>query len=68
LRCAGRDRAATIDDLMAFAANADPFSRLARLSRDWADRIEDDWQDFRASRLAKWAAKTVVPSRADREV
>ncbi len=63
LRCAGRDRAATIDDLMAFAENADPFRRLGRLSRDWAGRIENDWQDFRGSRLAKWAAKTPVPAK-----
>ena len=63
LRCAGRDRAATIDDLMAFAENTEPFRRLARLSRDWAGRIEDDWRDFRTSRLAKWAARTPVPAK-----
>jgi len=63
LRCAGRDRAATIDDLMAFAENPDPFRRLARLARDWAGRIEDDWQDFRSSKLARWAAKTPVPAK-----
>jgi len=57
LRCAGRDRAATIDDLIAFAGNADPFRRLGTLARDWANRIEGDWQGFRASPLAKWAAK-----------
>jgi uncharacterized protein (DUF2252 family) len=63
LRCAGRDRAATIDDLMVFAGNADAFRRLASLARDWAGRLERDWQDFRASGLAKWAAKTPVPAK-----
>jgi hypothetical protein len=63
LRCAGRDGAATIDDLMAFAANADPFRRLALLSRDWANRLERDWLAFRTSSLAKWAAKTAVPAK-----
>jgi len=63
LRCAGRDGAATIDDLMAFAANPEPFRRLAELARDWAMRLERDWLAFRASPLAKWAAKAAVPSR-----
>ncbi|HWA48969.1 MAG TPA: DUF2252 family protein, partial [Dongiaceae bacterium] len=67
LRCAGRDNAATIDALMAFAANADPFRRLGLLARDWAARIEEDWRDFRASRLAKWAVRTPVPAKEKSE-
>ncbi len=67
LRSAGRGGSATIDDLIAFAANAprnnDHFRRLAALSRDWARRIEADWRDFRASPLAKWAARHKVPPR-----
>ncbi len=63
LRCAGRDAAATIDDLMAFAANTGAFRRLALLARDWAGRLERDWQAFRASGLAKWAAKAPVPAK-----
>lgn len=63
LRCAGRDGAASIDDLIAFAGNAEPFRRLAPLARDWARQIERDWRDFRASPLAKSAAKTPVPKR-----
>lgn len=66
LRCAGRDGAAGIDDLMAFAANADPFRRLQSLARDWARRIERDWRDFRVSPLARWAAETPVPARTTR--
>lgn len=58
LRSAGRDGSATIDNLIAFAANADPFRRLAALSRDWARQIERDWRDFRASPLARAAAKS----------
>ena len=57
LRSAGRDGSASIDDLIAFAKNADPFNRLAALSRDWARQIERDWRDFRASPLASWASR-----------
>ena len=57
LRSAGRDGSANIDDLIAFAKNADPFQRLAALSRDWARQIEREWRDFRASPLARQAAK-----------
>jgi len=63
VRCAGRDGAATIDDLMVFAANPEPFRRLNALARDWAMRIERDWLAFRASPLAKWAAKAALASR-----
>lgn len=67
LRSAGRDGSATIDDLIAFAANTprnnDQFRGLATLSRDWALRIEADWRVFRASPLATWAARQKVPPR-----
>ncbi len=59
LRSAGRDGSANIDALIAFAANAEPLQRLAGLARDWARTIERDWRHFRASPLAKWAAKTM---------
>jgi len=68
LRCAGRDGAANIDDLIAFAANADPFGRLGQLARDWARAIERDWRDFSTSALAKWAAKAPVPARENRDL
>ncbi len=55
LRCAGRDGAAGIDGLMAFARNAGGSRPLVTLATDWAARIFDDWRGFRESRLVSWA-------------
>jgi uncharacterized protein (DUF2252 family) len=55
LRCAGRDGAATIDELMAFAQNAGWSRPLVTLAKDWADAIFADWHRFRDSKLAAWA-------------
>jgi uncharacterized protein (DUF2252 family) len=56
LRCAGRDGAAPIDGLMAFARNADWSRPLVALARDWAAAIQTDWRAFCDSPLAAWAA------------
>jgi uncharacterized protein (DUF2252 family) len=56
LRCAGRDGAAGVDGLMAFARNAALLRPLLPLARDWAAQIAADWRGFRDSRLASWAA------------
>jgi hypothetical protein len=56
LRCAGRDGATHIDGLMAFARNADRSRPLIALAKDWAATIDEDWQAFKASKLAEWAA------------
>ena len=67
LRSAGRDGAAGVETLMAFAGNAagnnDVFRRLVDLSRDWSKRIHADWRGFRASPLAKWAMRSAPPLR-----
>ncbi len=64
LRCAGRDGAADIDGLMAFARNADWSRQLIALAKDWADAIHADWRAFKASKLAAWAAAdTGLPRR-----
>ena len=55
LRCAGRDGAAPIDGLMAFARNAGWPRPLIALAKDWAAAIHADWHAFRESRLAAWA-------------
>lgn len=55
LRCAGRDGAAPIDGLMAFARNADWSRPLVGLAKDWAATIHADWRGFRDSKLASWA-------------
>ena len=55
LRCAGRDGATDIDGLTAFARNADRSRPLIALAKDWAAAIDEDWQGFRASKLASWA-------------
>jgi uncharacterized protein (DUF2252 family) len=55
LRCAGRDRVADIDGLMAFARNTGWSRPLITLARDWATTIFEDWRGFRASKLAAWA-------------
>lgn len=55
LRCAGRDGAADVERLMAFARNADWVRPLTALAGDWARRLHTDWRAFRASRLATWA-------------
>lgn len=57
LRSAGRDGSATIDDLIAFAANAAPLRRLAAMAHDWARAMERDWRAFRDSPLPGAAAK-----------
>jgi hypothetical protein len=64
LRCAGRDGAAPIDGLMAFARNADWSRRLIALARDWAAQVHADWKIFKSSKLAAWAnAQTGLPRR-----
>jgi uncharacterized protein (DUF2252 family) len=55
LRCAGRDGAADIDGLMAFARNAAVSRPLIVLAKDWAATIIADWRRFRESKLAAWA-------------
>lgn len=55
LRCAGRDHAAGIDGLMAFARNTGWSQPLVALARDWAAAIFEDWRGFRDSKLATWA-------------
>ncbi len=55
LRCAGRNGAADIDGLMAFARNAEWSRPLMRLAKDWAVAIHADWRIFSASKLAAWA-------------
>ncbi len=55
LRCAGRDGAATIDGLMAFARNADWCRRSVALAADWAGAIFEDWRGFSDSALVTWA-------------
>ena len=57
LRCAGRDGAADIDGLIAFAENAAWSRPLLALSRDWAATIFEDWRAFGRSELAAWAKK-----------
>lgn len=55
LRCAGRDGAADIDGLMAFARNAGTFRPLVALAKDWAAEIFEDWRSFGDSKLVSWA-------------
>jgi uncharacterized protein (DUF2252 family) len=55
LRCAGRNGAAPIEGLMAFAGDADWSRPLVALARDWAAAIQADWRAFRDSPLAAWA-------------
>jgi hypothetical protein len=64
LRCAGRDGAAQVDELMGFARNADWPRPLIALAKDWAAQIHADWRDFGQSKLAAWAeAQTGLPRR-----
>jgi uncharacterized protein (DUF2252 family) len=55
LRCAGRDRAADIDGLMAFARNTGWSRPLIALAGDWATAIFEDWRGFKDSKLVSWA-------------
>src|SRR5262245_355657 len=59
LRCAGRDGAAPIDGLTAFAQNPRWSRPLIGLAKDWAGTLAQDWRGFRDSKLAAWAYEQI---------
>jgi hypothetical protein len=52
LRGASRGGAATIDELIEFSGNRTMRAELIAFAREYADRAEHDWREFRGGTVA----------------